>query len=368
MPRFFGHALIQAAFPKGYKLPEGPIASKELKTVLLELAKKDPVAYVDTVTKIKRFGDAVSTLEGISVGLDDIAPDHGRDKVLLPLFNKIKNIKDPEEKRKLLREGKKALTEVTKTHAGDMGLMARSGGRGTYEQLSKTVTTPFLATSYTGAVIPWAIKHSYSEGLTPAESWTTGDESRANAVTTKLSVTEPGEVGKLLLQNMYDQVVSGPDCQTNNGLVLQANDSNILDRYLAHNTGHFKAGTLITPDVAATIRKHEKPVVVRSPITCKQEHGLCQKCYGLTERGELPQLGWNMGVRSAQAVSEPLTQFALNAKHGVRLLSEKDVPAGLKGVKQLIEIPDSFEIWRSSSQIAWRSSCHRNCTAGWSLC
>jgi DNA-directed RNA polymerase subunit beta' len=46
---------------------------------------------------------------------------------------------------------------------------------------------------------------------------------------------------------------------------------------------------------------------------------------------------------SAQAITEPLTQLSLNAKHATRTASsEKAVLSGLEGLKQLTEIPQNF--------------------------
>jgi hypothetical protein len=54
-------------------------------------------------------------------------------------------------------------------------------------------------------------------------------------------------------------------------------------------------------------------------------------------------IGTNVGVRAAQALSEPLTQFSLNAKHGGRVGgSTEKVLEGIKGVRTLLEIPTAF--------------------------
>jgi hypothetical protein len=48
-------------------------------------------------------------------------------------------------------------------------------------------------------------------------------------------------------------------------------------------------------------------------------------------------------VRAAQAMSEPLTQMALSAKHGVRVLKGAGPRLeGLPGLRQLLEVPQSF--------------------------
>jgi DNA-directed RNA polymerase beta' subunit len=58
------------------------------------------------------------------------------------------------------------------------------------------------------------IKRSYAEGLTAAEYWATVPEVRANNVATVVSVSEPGEMAKVLVNNMIGTTVTRPDCGT----------------------------------------------------------------------------------------------------------------------------------------------------------
>ena len=78
-------------------------------------------------------------------------------------------------------------------------------------------------------------------------------------------------------------------------------------------------------------------------MTCEAPHGVCQRCQGLDEKGQAHTIGTNVGMRAAQALSEPLTQMALNAKHAVRTVGSKNtVLSGLAGMRQLTDIPQSF--------------------------
>jgi hypothetical protein len=78
-------------------------------------------------------------------------------------------------------------------------------------------------------------------------------------------------------------------------------------------------------------------------MTCEAHDGVCQKCYGLNTKGQNPSLGTNVGMIAAHAMSEPLTQMTLSAKHATRTAKkQKAVLSGLSGLKQLVEIPQSF--------------------------
>jgi DNA-directed RNA polymerase subunit beta' len=50
-------------------------------------------------------------------------------------------------------------------------------------------------------------------------------------------------------------------------------------------------------------------------MRCDHTKGVCKKCMGLNENGQLPDLGTNVGVLSAQAIGERGTQLAMKAFH-----------------------------------------------------
>jgi DNA-directed RNA polymerase subunit beta' len=88
------------------------------------------------------------------------------------------------------------------------------------------------------------------------------------------------------------------------------------------------------------VKKGVKNVEVRTPLNCNAPEGVCVFCFGLKEDGQLPVLGDAVGIRSSQALTEPLTQLALSAKHGGGVLKKKK-PAFLK-LRQLMHAPENF--------------------------
>lgn len=339
-----GEHLIGAVLPAEYR-SSGPLDKGALNRALVDLAKKEPARYPKIVADLKRLGDEVSTLEGVSVGLDDVGPDKKRrDEVMDPFAKRFRAAKDDSDKEKILIEAQGALVNYAKGHAGTMGEMVRSGGRGSLGQLVKIVGAPVLARDEKNRPTPWLIPRSYAEGLKPADSWVAANEARLDAVRSNISVVEPGDLNKILINNMSDKLVTSPDCGTTNGLAMSPTDPSIIDRHLARDAGGFKAGTLVTPQVAGQLKRLES-VIVRSPMTCQAAHGICQKCQGLDPSGRIHPIGTNVGMRAAQALAEPLTQFALSAKHGGALSKGGDVEPrleGIKGVRQALEIPESF--------------------------
>lgn len=334
----FGRHLVDSALPSKWR-GRGTLDKKGLNVLLVEIAKEDPAAYPEIVTRLKRLGDEIATLEGVSVGLDDIAPDYAeRDRLLAPHATAFRTARTPEAQEKALLAAQDAMLGHAKGNTGTMGEMVRSGGRGSAPQLMRIVASPVLARDSKGRIQPWLISRSFAEGLKPSDSWVAGGEARVNAVLSNISVVEPGDLAKILINNMGDKLVTMPDCGTRNGIAMRGDDPHVIDRWLAD-------GRLVTPRLASTLAAKGGDVIVRSPMTCEAPHGICQKCQGLDAAGHAHVVGTNVGMRAAQALSEPLTQFSLNAKHGGRISGadsgEKRLE-GIKGVRQMLEIPSSF--------------------------
>ncbi len=343
MTQTLGQLLVNDIFPEGHRSTES-LGKSSLNKKLTALAKADPHAYIGIVGRLKKLGDELSTLEGVSVGLDDITPDYAsRDKIMKPAIAAVKAAKTADAREQIILGVQDKMMAYTREHSGSMTRMALSGARGNIPQLMKTVGSPVAAIDHKGAITPWLISRSYSEGLTPAEYWVTGNEARINTIKSSTSVAEPGDLAKILVNNLYPYVITTDDCGTHNGIALATSDGHIVGRHLAHDLGKHKRNELVTAAVATDLKKSHETVYVRSPMTCEAHDGICRMCQGLDEKEHLHAIGINVGVRAAQALSEPLTQFALNAKHGVRVLkgASRELD-GLAGVRQMIEVPQSF--------------------------
>lgn len=337
-----GEHMVDAILPAEYR-GRGSLTKARLNEILVDIAKKHPDQYPNIVTKLKRLGDEVATLEGISVGLNDIAPHYQtRDAIVSPYLTQF-NKAPAHEREKILLDAQNAMLGHTKDNKGTMGEMVRSGGRGNAAQLMRIIGAPVLARDERDRIVPWFIPRSYAEGLKPSDAWVAGNEARINAIKSNISVVEPGDLAKILINNMGDKLITMPDCKTTNGVAMSARDAHAVDRYLAKASGNAPAGTLLTPQVLQ--RLGDATLIVRSPMTCEAPHGICQRCQGLASTGHAHAIGTNVGMRAAQALSEPLTQFSLNAKHGGRIsTSDADTkrPEGIKGVRQILEVPQSF--------------------------
>lgn len=337
MEKTLGHHLLEDVIPTGYR-PTGAYTKGALFKQMLRLAKENPDLYAKTIVKVKNVGDELATMEGISVGLDDIAPIYAdRNAILNPAIKRIQNAKTREARQSIVSQTQAKMVDYAKTHPGTMGDMARSGGRGNLVQLMKAVGSPVAANDEQDRVQPWLITRSYSEGLKPSEWWAANREARMAAAKSTIEVSEPGDLSKIIVNNISDQVVTMHDCGTRNGVRLSVDSPEIVDRYRASDN------KLIDKGLATELRKTGGHVLVRSPMTCEASAGVCQLCMGRTVTGQLNRIGDNVGVRAAHAMGEPLTQLALNAKHGVRTAGGSAGVSGLEGFRAIIETPASFK-------------------------
>ncbi len=339
----FGRFLLNKSLPSQHRI-KGEINKKDLKSRMNALARENPEQYVETVTNLKRRGDELATLEGLSIGLEDITPQYQqRNKAMLPLRRKFRVATTDKQRQQIAVEAQDRLLKDVSKHPGSLTLQVKSGARGNPVQYANMVSGLGYARDANGGVLPWMIERSYSEGLKPSDYWATTNQSMMDVIKTYTAISEPGELSKKLIAGMADMVVTEEDCGTHNGVPLPTTSPDVIDRYLAKDTGPVKRNTLITPANQSKIAKVSSKVLVRSPMTCEASDGVCQRCQGLDEKGKLHVRGINVGVRAAQAMSEPLTQFALNAKHGGRTLqSDKFQVHGIAGFRQIIETPKQF--------------------------
>lgn len=347
MPQPFAHAVINNLLPDhlGFDKKDA-VTKKTLKKRLVRFAKEDPVQFNEIVPLIKQAGDMFATYEGISVGLDDIEPDYKkRDAIINSAAGKLKGLTDPTKRSNVYIDAQQKMLKLAASHKGDLGLMARSGGRGNMAQLMKTVATPLVVSDFNDRPVDSLLTKSYAEGLSPAQYWIAGAESRGLVVKGQIGTAEPGDVGKIMSNATNRQVVTTEDCKTKNGVRMDATDVQIIGRYLARNQQY---GTRNTPVdgrlVAYAIEKDPKAFLfVRSPLTCEAPSGTCSYCQGTLNDGKLMEIGQNAGLRSVQAAAEPLVQMALSSKHGISLVhGAVNIPRGITGLRQYLEAPKNF--------------------------
>jgi DNA-directed RNA polymerase subunit beta' len=355
MKTTIGSVLFNAALPAPLRDYQRVISKKNISDILTELADKYPQHYASSVHEIKALGDKVAYKTGHSVSLDDFRPPPAKKKIMEDAQRKLKaatlSAKTADEFTssfaKIMNNSKnELLKEVLKDGAKkDSGLaeMIFSGSRGSPGQLNSIVGSPMAVSDSQNRVIPIPIINSFAQGLDPAEYWASSYGTRKGVISTKVATAEGGYFGKRLAVPVNRIIVTIHDCDTHNGIREQV-DGDILDTYLAKGVGPFKRNTMVTRSVLDVLSKKSiRNVLIRSPISCEAEEGVCALCRGIIETGKLPEIGSNVGVASAMTIAEPVAQGAMDVKHKGGALEDKHLlNIDMNTLKRLVDIPKTF--------------------------
>ncbi|MFW6421419.1 MAG: DNA-directed RNA polymerase subunit beta' [Candidatus Bipolaricaulota bacterium] len=97
----------------------------------------------------------------------------------------------------------------------------------------------------------------------------------------------------------------------------------------------FDAGRIAAAGVNETTVRPR--IVVRSPVACDTEEGVCQLCYGMDmSKHSLIEKGVAAGIIAAQSVGEPGTQLTMRTFHSGGVAGE-DITQGLPRAEELFE-------------------------------
>lgn len=342
--------MLNSKLPVGNSLG-GSGTKSSIYNTLTDIAKNSTAAFSEAVHHVKQVGDFFATNEGISVGLDDIEPEYEqRDALLKETTAALKKGKTYEDRQRIMLDAQNKGIALAKSHKGSLGTMTHSGGRGNFGQLIKTVVAPITVKGSDGTPTDFLMTKSYSEGVTPGEFWMGASEARREAARGNLATALPGDSAKQLSNTLNKVSIVSHDCGTTNGIIMSLSDKNILTRYAAGSS------KLITQDTIMKMKRDgQESIKVRSPMTCEDQPGVCQLCYGINAFGKLQEIGSPIGLRAAQALSEPLTQMVLSSKHGGNMSKIDDsLPSGMEGFKQLMDVPQQFKAEASLATVEGR--------------
>ncbi|MFA6353763.1 MAG: DNA-directed RNA polymerase subunit beta' [Candidatus Paceibacterota bacterium] len=364
-----GKLLFNSILPNDFSYVNDEMTQDRLSALLDELIVHSGVENTPAILdKIKEFGFKYSTVSGTTWGLD--------------------NIKVPEEKTKIIEEGRKLEEEtVSQWSEGLLSLdekyqkvieiwtqvkknlekvlpntldkkgstydLFTSKARGTMSSLMQMTGMIGLIQNNQGKILEFPIIPCYQEGLSPIEYFVITHGARKGASDTALNTAKAGYLTRRLVDVAQDVVITEEDCGTKEGkIVTRENISgieiplskNIRGRVLAGDLKDkngkviYKRGFLITKEEACNIEGAGfTEVFVRSPLACKTAHGLCVMCYGLDlGRNHLVEEGEAVGIIAAQAIGEPGTQLTLRTFHAGGVAGT-DITTGLPRVEEIFE-------------------------------
>ena len=226
------------------------------------------------------------------------------------------------------------LVKTDKDGFNSIYMMADSGARGSAAQIRQLSGMRGLMAKPDGSIIETPIISNFREGLNVLEYFISTHGARKGLADTALKTANAGYLTRKLIDVSQNVRITIEDCGTHEGVeitdlssgneLIESLEERITGRVIAEdiidpisNEILFTEGTLITEENAKVVADAEvKSVVIRTPLTCKVEHGLCSKCYGLNlgeQRKANP--GEAVGVLAAQSIGEPGTQLTLRTFH-----------------------------------------------------
>ena len=357
MPTTVGQVLVNDSLPPRFRDYGRVMDSNGIEQLLQQVAREAPGEYAAVTKRLMDIGNSAAFDTGTTIRMSDLRPAYDKRPLLQALdiaedrIRADKTLTDAQKSEMIEKLYDKANSKIMEetynaelARKNQLALQVASKARGNKVQLAAFISTPGTYSDPSGKMVPMFIRHSYAEGLTPAEYWAGSFGARTGVVSTKTATAKGGAFGKLLSASAIAQVVTEDDCETDAGLPVKVDDDDNIGAVLARPAGGYEAGTVITKQVLSDLRKDKRhdEIVVRSPVTCGCKDGVCSKCAGIRETGGFPPIGYNLGTNAASAFAERITQGALNVKHSGKKSSGKGKFQGFEMFTSLAKVPKVF--------------------------
>lgn len=190
--------------------------------------------------------------------------------------------------------------------------MINSGARGDVKQLRQMVVRRGSVQRIIGENTTHPVDGCYLQGLSPTNYYIASFGARNSLGDKKLTTPQCGYLTRKLAFAGANLCISLDDCNTEFGIEIPIEQA--LGRILLDDYDGCKSGDVVTFLLMGKNRGNS--VVVRSPLTCKSEKGICAKCYGWhLSRRELPETGLHVGLLAAEVIGERATQDAMRTYH-----------------------------------------------------
>jgi hypothetical protein len=359
-----GQYLLADVLPSDVYRPGQIIDKGSAKQIFGDLARNHPDRYKELSNRAAVLGREVGTMTGGgSFSIRHLATPKGalarREQLKQQVATILQTLPESEHDKAITA----ALAKLQATDSGDtvaeieaegnpLSMILKGAGRGNPAAIARLVSSDLMYADAAGRPIPVPVVNSYSHGLTPAEYVASTFGVRSGLVTAKTGIGMGGYAAKLLLAAAHRMVVTGEDApealaalSADRGLPVDTDDKDNIGALLARDTGPYKRNTRLDPKILAQLKKlgHDQ-IVVRSPLTSVDpEGGVYAKDVGYREKDQLPGIGEAVGITAAGAVSEPVSQALLSAKHKGGLAEEQtDELTGFALIDRLINTPKEF--------------------------
>ncbi len=349
-----------------WKLDKGEL--KDLIAELYEVGGEDQTP--DVADRIKEIGFTYATRSGYSIAVSDITVPPEKTDIINESLKEVELVQrdfrrglltDQEQNEKVITIWQRTTNDVANAVKrymdphGNLATMAESGAtKGGFGPISQLAGMRGLMADPSGRIISHPIRSNFREGLNALEYFISTHGARKGLADTALRTADAGYLTRRLVDVAQDVIINELDCNTLDGIPIRKSDNvadqamgiRLFGRVIAQNaidpkTGEVLAerGELLDHDLVRKVTNADVPeVIVRSPLTCELEHGICAQCYGMDlGRGKMVEMGSAVGIVAAQSIGEPGTQLTLRTFHTGGVAAGGDITTGLPRVEELFE-------------------------------
>ena len=325
--------------------------------------------------RIKDLGFHYATKGALTVSVSDMVVPEEKKAVLARADEEVQKIhrqyrrgliSDEERYERVIDTWNEATNTVTKalqqswSKFNPVNMMAVSGARGSINQIRQLAGMRGLMANPSGKIIELPIRANFREGLTVLEFFISTHGARKGLADTALRTADSGYLTRRLVDVSQDVIIRSGDCfegsnEKIRGIVVSEirEDQEVIEPLIDRIVGRYTAefvyhpetkeeiigeNQMITPDIGRRIvAAGITEVHIRSVLTCREEHGVCAKCYGSNlATGDPSDIGEAVGIIAAQSIGEPGTQLTMRTFHTGGVAGD-DITQGLPRVEELFE-------------------------------
>ncbi|WP_423363218.1 DNA-directed RNA polymerase subunit beta' [Mycoplasma sp. P36-A1] len=352
-----------------------PFKKKYLGQIIAEVFKRYKTLETSRMLdEMKNLGFSYSTKAGVTVSIADIeVSDHKYaliEEAEGHAIPKVENwyrkglITDPERHAKVIAIWTDVRRKVEAELAGildednPINMMMDSGARGNISNFLQLSGMRGLMAKPNGETIEIPVIHSFREGLTVSEFFTSTHGARKGLADTALKTANSGYLTRRLVDVAQDVIVQEEDCHTDTGFtvktIMDIKANTVIEPLFDRLVGRYSKNTILHPETNELIVAENETITediaknivdagieeveIRSIFGCKSKNGVCKKCYGRNLATGLDvEVGESVGIMAAQSIGEPGTQLTMRTFHTGGVATDDDITQGLPRIAQLFE-------------------------------
>ena len=366
-----GRVIFNRILPPEIQFINRKLDKGELKDLIAELYEIGGESQTPEVAdRIKEIGFTYATRSGYSIAVSDIAVPPEKQEIINRSLQEVELVQrdfrrglltEQEQNERVINIWQRTTNDVADAVKrymdphGNLATMANSGAtKGGFGPISQLAGMRGLMADPSGRIISHPIRSNFREGLNALEYFISTHGARKGLADTALRTADAGYLTRRLVDVAQDVIINELDCNTQEGVPIrkaddvagQAMGTRLFGRVVAQNVVDLKTGEVLAErgdlmdrDMVRRLTSADvSEVIVRSPLTCELDHGICAQCYGMDlGRGKKVEMGSAVGIVAAQSIGEPGTQLTLRTFHTGGVAAGGDITTGLPRVEELFE-------------------------------